>query len=108
MNPQIQDKINALLLLCFEVTAEGVWDLHFSFDGHCNVITVRATNADHDWQRENLPLLKYAFPSLWLALYQHDHIGETDEEHIARVNEELDAAIALVQGLRNTEVSHAA
>lgn len=108
MNPLIKEKINTLLLLCMEVTAEGVWHCNFDYSGHVNSIDITATNSDHPWTKDNPTKATHAFDRLWIRLYQLNHISETDADHIARVTAELDAAYAAVESLLKQEVPYAA
>jgi hypothetical protein len=106
MNPSFQDHINALLLLCFEVTAEGNWHCFFDFAGHVDGICIHANPANHIYSRDTP--IAHPFPIQRINLNRFDFIGESTEEHIQRVNTELDAAYAAVESLLKQEAAHAA
>lgn len=106
MNPQIQDYLNALLLLCMEVTREDKWHCFFDYSGHVDVIYIYANPATHTYlMGKPAP---HPFPTMAIRLYRFDNINESAEEHINRVNAELDAAYAAIESLLKQEVSHAA
>ena len=108
MNPQIQDKINALLLLCMQVTAEGKWHCFFNYSGHVDVISIRATDALYQWREDNPATAIEPFEGQRISLNRREFVDNSEADRIARVHAELDAAIALVESILNQEMSHAA
>jgi|GEM_PF-4195305 len=108
MNPQHQEKINALLLLCMQVTAEGKWHCFFDYSGHVDSISIRATDSSYLWNEDNPATAIEAFKSPHIRLYTREFVDNSEVDRITRVHAELDAAIALVQGILKQEVCHAA